>query len=228
MIATNVRRLGFYLMLAFAVVSASAVWWQVLEAPQLAVRPDNPEVIAARRSLLRGTIFDATGQALATSEVVDGLSRRTYADQAFTHVIGYASLRFGSTGIENAYEDLLVGQTDPNPVRDLVNDILNRQPEPRDLTLTIDRRLQDFAAAQLGADKGAVVALDPSTGAILAMVSSPSFDATAISGDPDAAQEPMDALRNDPSEPLLPRDRLGLYVPGSILKVFTAADFGSQ
>ena len=68
MIATNVRRLGFYLMLAFAVVSASAVWWQVLEAPQLAVRPDNPEVIAARRSLLRGTIFDTTGQALATSE----------------------------------------------------------------------------------------------------------------------------------------------------------------
>ena len=67
MIATNVRRLGFYLMLAFAVVSASAVWWQVLEAPSLAARPDNPEVLAARRSLPRGTIFDATGQVLASS-----------------------------------------------------------------------------------------------------------------------------------------------------------------
>ncbi len=223
MIATNVRRLGLYLMLSFAVVSASLTWWQVIEAPSLATRPDNPEVIAARRSLLRGTIFDATGQPLATSQLVDGLSIRTYADPAFTHVIGYSSHRFGTTGIERAFEDLLVGRTDPNPIRDFINDVLDRQPQPRDLTLTIDRRLQDFAAAELGGDAGAVVALDPSTGAVLAMVSSPTFDATPISGDPATAQEPMDALRNDPAEPLLPRDRQGRYVPGSIMKVFTGA-----
>ncbi|HUF06128.1 MAG TPA: penicillin-binding protein 2 [Candidatus Binatia bacterium] len=223
MIATNVRRLGLYLMFAFAVVSASIAWWQVVEAPQLATRADNPEVLAARRSLLRGTIFDATGQVLASSVVADGLSRRTYTDAAFTHVIGYASLRFGSTGLERAYEDVLVGQTDPNPIRDLVNDVLDRQPQPRDLTLTIDKRLQDFAAAQLGGDAGAVVAIDPRTGAVLAMVSTPTFDATPISGDPDVAQEPMDALRNSEAEPLLPRARQGLYVPGSILKVLTAA-----
>jgi penicillin-binding protein A len=222
-IATNVRRLGLYLMLAFAVVSGSITWWQVIEAPRLAVRADNPEVIAARRSLPRGTIFDASGQVLAFSEVIDGLSRRTYVDPAFTHVIGYSSLRFGTTGVERAYEDILVGQTDPNPIRDFVGDILNRQPQPRDLTLTIDRRLQDFAAEQLGADPGAVVALDPRTGAILAMVSSPTFDATPISGDPELAQQPMDALRNDPAQPLLVRARQGHYVPGSILKVLTAA-----
>jgi peptidoglycan glycosyltransferase len=222
-IATNVRRLGFYLMLSFAVVSGSIAWWTVIEAPSLATRADNPEVIAARRSLLRGTIFDASGQALATSEVVDGLSRRTYADPAFTHVIGYSSLRFGSTGIERSFEDLLVGQADPNPIRDLVNDVLAREPVPRDLTLTIDRRLQDFAASQLGADPGAIVALDPATGAVLALVSTPTFDATPISGDPEAAQAPMDALRNDPAQPLLPRARQGRYVPGSIMKVFTGA-----
>jgi peptidoglycan glycosyltransferase len=222
-IATNVRRLGLYLMLSFAVVSGSIAWWQVIEAPGLSVRADNPEVIAARRSLPRGTIYDATGQVLASSDVIDGLSRRTYADPAFTHVIGYSSFRFGSTGIERAFEDILVGQTDPNPIRDLVSDILARQPQPRDLTLTIDRRLQDFAAQQLGADRGAVVALDPRTGAILALVSTPTFDATPISGDPDAAQAPMDALRNDPAQPLLARVRQGLYVPGSIMKVFTTA-----
>ncbi|MCV0403752.1 MAG: penicillin-binding protein 2 [Chloroflexi bacterium] len=223
MIATNVRRLGVYLMLAFAVVSASAVWWQVIEAHSLSIRTDNPEVIAARRSLPRGTIFDASGQVLASSEVIDGLSRRTYTDPAFTHVLGYSSLRFGTTGIERAFEDILVGQTDPNPIRDLIGDVLDRQPQPRDLTLTIDRRLQDFAAAQLGGDAGAVVAIDPQTGAILALVSAPTFDATPISGDPNGAQEPMDALRNDPAEPLLARARQGLYVPGSIMKVFTAA-----
>jgi penicillin-binding protein A len=222
-IATNVRRLAVYLILAFAVVSGSLVWWQVIEAPGLATRADNPEVIAARRSLLRGNIFDATGQILASSEVIDGLSRRTYTDPAFTHVIGYASFRFGSTGIERAYEDLLVGQTDPNPLRDLLNDILARRPEPRDLTLTIDRRLQSMAAGLLGGDAGAVVALDPRTGAVLAMVSTPTFDATPISGDPNTAQPPMDALRDDPAEPLIPRARQGRYVPGSILKVLTAA-----
>jgi peptidoglycan glycosyltransferase len=222
-IATNVRRLAVYLILAFAVVSGSLVWWQVIEAPGLAARADNPEVIAARRSLMRGNIYDATGQLLASSAVIDGLSRRTYTDPAFTHVIGYASFRFGSTGIERAYEDLLVGQTDPNPLRDLINDILARRPEPRDLTLTIDRRLQSMAADLLGGDAGAVVALDPRTGAILAMVSSPTFDATPISGDPNAAQGPMDALRGDPAEPLIPRARQGRYVPGSILKVLTAA-----
>ena len=223
MIATNVRRLGLYLMLSFAVVSGSIAWWQVVEAPQLAVRTDNPEVIAARRSLPRGTIYDSAGRVLASSQVVDGLSLRTYADPAFTHVIGYASHRFGTTGLERAYEDLLVGQTDPNPIRELVSDVLDRQPEPRDLRLTINRRLQDFAAAELGGDAGAVMALDPSSGAVLAMVSTPTFDATTISGDPEQAQGPMDALRNDPAEPLLPRARQGLYVPGSIMKVFTAA-----
>jgi penicillin-binding protein A len=222
-IATNVRRLGLYLMLSFAIVSLSVVWWQVLEAPNLAVRADNPEVIAARRTLPRGSIFDSEGRLLASSEVSGGLSRRTYHDSAFTHVIGYASLRFGSTGIERAYEDLLVGQTDPNPIRDLVSDVLDRQPTPRDLSLTIDQRLQDFAAAELGADPGAVVAMDPRTGAVLALVSTPTFDATPISGDPRNAQEPMDVLRNDPAEPLLGRARQGLYVPGSIMKVFTAA-----
>ncbi|HEX7197743.1 MAG TPA: penicillin-binding protein 2 [Candidatus Limnocylindria bacterium] len=223
MIATNIRRLGLYLMLAFAVVSGSIAWWQVVDAQALSTRTDNPEVIAARRTLLRGTIFDATGQVLASSEVVDGLSRRTYTDPAFTHVIGYSSLRFGSTGLERAFEDILVGQTDPNPIRDLVSDVLARQPQPRDLTLTIDKRLQDFAAEQLGGDPGAVVAIDPRTGAILAMVSTPTFDATPISGDPEVAQEPMDALRDDPAEPLLGRARQGRYVPGSIMKVFTAA-----
>jgi len=223
MIATNVRRLGLYLMLSFGLVSGSIAWWQVIEAPSLATRPDNPEVIADRRSLLRGTIFDATGVPLATSQVTDGLSLRSYADTAFTHVIGYSSHRFGTTGIERAFEDLLVGRTDPNPIRDLIGDVLDRQPQPRDLTLTIDRRLQDFAAAQLGGNAGAVVALDPQTGAVLAMVSSPTFDATPISGDPQTAQEPMDLLRADPAEPLLPRDRQGRYVPGSIMKVFTGA-----
>ncbi|MEO8251026.1 MAG: penicillin-binding protein 2 [Chloroflexota bacterium] len=223
MIATNIRRLSLYLVLGFASVSGALAWWQVLDAHALATRQDNPQVIAARRSLPRGSIFDAQGRLLASSTVLDGISRRTYADPAFTHLIGYASLRFGATGLERTWDDLLTGRSDPNPLRDLLNDILARQPDPHDLTLTIDRRLEDFAAAQLGHNVGAVVAIDPRTGAILAMVSSPTYDPTGFSGDPATATGPFDAVAGAAGNPFLDRVRQGHYTPGSILKVLTAA-----
>lgn len=223
MIATNIRRLSVYLVLAFAGVSGALSWWQVLDAQELATRPDNPQVIAAHRSLPRGSIFDARGQLLASSQVIDGVSTRTYADSAFTHVIGYASLRFGATAVERAWDDLLTGRTDPNPLRGVLNDILARQPDQQDLTLTIDQRLQDFAAAQLGSNTGAVVAIDPRTGAILAMVSSPTYDATGFSGNPDTAQAAFDVVAAQAGNPFLDRGRQGRYVPGSIMKVLTAS-----
>ncbi len=223
MIATNIRRLSVYLVLAFASISGALTWWQLFDAQRLATRPDNPQVIAAHRSLPRGSIFDARGQLLASTEVLEGVSTRTYADPAFTHVIGYASLRFGATAVERAWDDLLTGRTDPNPLRDLLNDILARQPDQHDLTLTIDRRLQDFAAAQLGSNVGAVVAIDPRSGAILAMVSSPTYDATGFSGDPDKAQAAFDTVGGLAGNPFVDRGRQGQYVPGSILKVLTAA-----
>jgi len=222
-IATNVRRLSVYLLLAFAAVAGALGWWQVLDAQALATRQDNPQVIATRRSLPRGSIFDAQGQLLASSTIVEGVSRRAYTDPAFTHVIGYASLRYGATSIERAWDDLLVGRTDPNPLRDLLNDILARQPSPHDLTLTIDRRLQDFAASQLAGNVGAIVAIDPRSGAILAMASSPTYDATGFSGDPSTAAATFDAVAAAKDKPFLDRVRQGHYTPGSIMKVLTAA-----
>lgn len=220
---TNIRRLGVYLLLAFFVVSAGLSYWQVVDAQALATRPDNPQILAARQSALRGSIFDARGQVLASTQVVNGLARRTYADTAFTHLIGYASLRFGTSDLERAWDDLLLGRTDPNPIRDLMNNILARQPEPKDLTLTVDRRLEDFAAQQLGQSIGAVVALDPRSGAILAMTSTPTFDATPLSGDPSTAAAPMQQIQASPNNPLVDRARQGVYTPGSIMKIFTAS-----
>ncbi len=219
----NIRRLGGYLLLSFLVVTGGLTWWQVADAHQLATRADNPQVIAAHRSALRGSIFDATGRLLASTTVTNGLAQRTYTDPAFSHVIGYASLRYGTTGLEHAYDDLLIGQTDPDPLRSLMDDILARQPQPKDLSLTIDQRLQDFAATQLKGVVGAVVAIDPSTGAILASTSTPTFDATPISGDPGTAVQPMTVIQANPDKPLIDRVRQGAYTPGSIMKVLTAA-----
>jgi peptidoglycan glycosyltransferase len=222
-VSGNIRRLAGYLLLSFLIVTGGLTWWQVADARQLATRADNPQVIAAHRSALRGSIFDATGKVLASTTVAKGLASRTYADAAFTHVIGYASLRYGTTGLEHAYDDLLTGQADPNPLRGLLDDILARQAQPKDLSLTIDKRLQDFAAAQLKGVVGAVVAIDPVTGAVLASTSTPTFDATPISGDPTAASRPMAAIQANPNKPLIDRVRQGLYTPGSIMKVLTAA-----
>ena len=155
--------------------------------------------------------------------MIDDLARRTYLDTASTHLLGYASLRYGTAGIERAWDELLIGLRDPNPLHDVVNDVLQRPPEPHDLVLTVDHRLQAFAAAQLGGSVGAVVALDPATGEVLAMTSSPTFDATAISGDPAAAEAPWLALQEDPGLPLVNRALNGVYVPGSVMKVLTAA-----
>jgi len=219
----NIRRLAGYLLLSFAIVTGGLTWWQLVDAHQLATRPDNPQVIAAHRSALRGSIFDARGTLLASTTVTAGLARRTYTDSAFSHIIGYASLLYGTTGIEHAYDDLLIGQTDPNPLRNLLDDVLARQPQPKDLSLTIDKRLEDYAAAQLKGVVGAVVAIDPVTGAILASVSTPTFNATPISGDPATATAPMAAIQANPDKPLVDRVRQGMYTPGSIMKIVTAS-----
>ena len=223
MIAIQIRRLGNALLVGFAAVVLGLGWWQVAAAGALATRPDNPQVIAAHRSQPRGTIFDATGTVLARTTVADGVASRAYADPAFAHVLGYASLRYGVTGIEAAWDDLLTGLRDPNPINQWLDDILNRPVVPYDLTLTLDRRLQDYAAAQLGGAVGAIVAIDPSTGAILAMTSTPTFDATSFSGDSAADGAAWDAITSQPNDPLVDRARNGEYVPGSIMKVATAA-----
>jgi peptidoglycan glycosyltransferase len=223
MMAGNIRRLSLYLVVGFAVVSLGLGYWAVFDAPSLAARADNPEVINARRSAPRGPIFDATGAPLAVTTVTDGLAARSYADPAFSHIVGYASLRYGTTGIEEAYDDILSGLSDPNPISEVIDDLLDRPLEPADIQLTIDQRLQDFAAQQLGSSVGAVVAIDPRSGAILASVSTPTYDATPLTGDSAASEGALDAISAQPNNPLVDRVRQGRYTPGSIMKVFTAA-----
>ncbi|RPH36628.1 MAG: penicillin-binding protein 2, partial [Chloroflexi bacterium] len=223
MIAMHLPRLATAMLVVVALLVGAMSWWQVLAASSLESRPDNPALIAAHRSQPRGTILDRNGTVLAATAVVDDLARRGYVDPASTHLIGYASLRYGTAGIERAWDELLVGLRDPNPLHDIVNDVLQRPPEPHDLVLTVDQRLQAFAATQLSGSAGALVALDPATGEILAMTSSPTFDATAISGDPAAAEAPWLALQADPNLPLVNRATNGVYVPGSVMKVLTAA-----
>ncbi len=218
----RIARTGLILTVAFATLAAGAGYWQVIQAAELVARPDNPAVIAAARSVPRGRILDRDGTVLASNKLDgNGDPFRVYAHQSLSGVLGYASRAFGSAGLERAYEAQLVGLLDPDPVRDLLRKFQTRGADPQELTTTLSLALQRRAVELLGADRGAVVAIDPRTGDILALASTPTFDANAVA-DPATSRAAFAALQEDPSRPLLPRATQGRYVPGSVFKVVTA------
>ena len=218
----RIARSGLILTAAFATIAAGAGYWQVLRAGELVARPDNPAVIAAARTVPRGTILDRNGATLASNRLgANDEPYRLYADRSLSGVLGYASLAFGSAGLERAYEAQLVGLLDPDPVRDLLRKFQARGADPQDLTTTLSLDLQKVAVELLGADRGAVVAIDPRTGDVLALASTPTFDANAVA-DPATSRATFLALQGDPALPLLPRATQGRYVPGSVFKIVTA------
>jgi peptidoglycan glycosyltransferase len=221
-IATNVLRTGLALVVAFAVLAAGAGYWQVVDAQRLSTRPDNPSVIAAARRTLRGPIVDRNGQWLAKSvRDQNGEAQREYRDKTISTVVGYASRQFGTAGLERSYNAQLLGLTTGDPLSGLVDKLFPNSDNVLGLQLSLDLRLQRAAVSGLGSDKGAVVMLDPSTGEVLALASTPTYNANALA-DPATAAKTMSALQADPDLPLLPRATLGQYVPGSVFKIVTA------
>ena len=152
----------------------------------------------------------------------NGEAVREYRDDSISHVVGYASRQYGTAGLERTYNAELIGLGGSDPFARPAGQV-RRQP-PLAARAPDDRstsRLQHAAIEGLGADHGAVVMLDPSTGDVLALASTPTYDAAAIA-DPDTAGEAFAALRDDESDPLLPRATMGRYVPGSVFKIVTA------
>jgi penicillin-binding protein A len=220
-IAGNVLRTGTAITVMFATLALGAGYWQVVEAQRLSTAPDNPAVIAIARRALRGPIVDRDGRWLARSERdANGEAVREYRDDTVSHVVGYASRRFGTTGLERTYNAELIGLS-TDALGGLLGKFDTTPNEALGLTTTLDLRLQRAAVQGLGRDRGAVVMLDPSTGEVLALASTPVYDANGIAN-PDTAQAVFDELSTDDSDPLLPRATLGRYVPGSVFKIVTA------
>ena len=142
-------------------------------------------------------------------------------------MIGYASPLYGTAGLERSYQAQLAGVTAADPVQDLVKKFRADPSDPQALRTTLVAKLQEAAVTALGTDRGAVVMLDPRTGEVLVLASTPTFDASALA-DPGSASTTMAALQADKGVPLLPRATQGRYVPGSIFKIVTAiAGLGS-
>ncbi|HEY3073210.1 MAG TPA: penicillin-binding transpeptidase domain-containing protein, partial [Candidatus Limnocylindrales bacterium] len=220
----SIARVGLALSLAFGALAAGAGYWQVARSVELSSDPGNPALIAAARKSPRGQIVDRDGMVLASSRRdQNGETYRVYADRAMSPVIGYASRQFGTAGLERAYDAQLTGAVRPDPVSDLLKKFESDPFDPQKLTLSISLPLQKAAVRALGSDRGAVVMLDPRTGEILTLASTPTYDASDITQpDTSAASDAFNALRQSQARPLLPRATQGLYVPGSVFKIVTA------
>lgn len=219
-----IRRVAIGVFVCMAVLLAGVTWYQVVKADELRNDQLNPRPLLSERGKERGLIVTADGTVLARS-VEDPEDPRSFVREypegpEFAHLVGYSSFLVGSSGLEGAYGPELRSRRDLT-ISDLVAALLGRDLSPSSIEVTIDPDLQRAALDALGSNRGAIVALDPATGAVLASVSSPSYDPSLLLGNDGADQFVI--LRDDPSRPLLDRATREIYPPGSTFKTVVAA-----
>ena len=225
---TPLRRLATVVVGMFLVLMGAATWVQFVTAPDLNNDGRNVRTLYREYGNARGPIV-VGGNAIATSVPVDDPFgyQRTYADpgELYAHVTGYYSVVYQRSGIEEWMNTELNGSADSLFYTRLEDLVTGRQPQGASVELTIDPAAQQAAWDALGDQRGAVVALDPSTGAILALVSKPSFDPEALAGhDTAAVTEAWTALQAAEGDPMANRAIAGnTYPPGSTFKLVTAA-----
>jgi peptidoglycan glycosyltransferase len=223
----TIVHVAIVLALAFGLLAGAGGYWAVIRSSDLSHAPNDPAVIAASRTVPRGDIIDREGNVLTHNEKdANGELYRRYSGDEISHVVGYASPRYGRVGLERAYDAELSGLAG-DPLADALRKFGTNPYDPKDLHLAMSWDLQRAAVRALGDRRGAVVMLDPRDGEVLALASTPTYDASAIT-DPATSQRAFEALQADPAQPLLPRATLGRYVPGSVFKIVTAiAGLGS-
>lgn len=223
-----IRRLAVIVTAMFCALFMATTWIQFVQAKELRDKPGNRRTLLASYARDRGAIL-VGGESVATSEKTDDELKylRSYPKgDTYSHVTGYYSFVYGSGGgLESAANDTLTGESDQLFYRRLGDLVTGRQPTGVSLELTIDPRAQEAAERGLGNQRGAVVALDPKTGAVLAMVSHPEYDPNTLAGhDSASVTRAWKRLNADPTTPLANRAIAGnLYPPGSVFKVVTAA-----
>jgi peptidoglycan glycosyltransferase len=223
----ELKRVSIVVLLMFIALFGSSSVIQVVEADSLGADTRNVRTLYDSFSAQRGPIL-IDGVPIAESTPVDDNFRylRVYSNgPLYAPVTGYFTLNQGTTGVEGALNDYLSGTSNAQ-FFDQINSILTGQaPKGDAVELTIDANLQQVAWDALGNNSGSVVALDPKTGAILAMVSKASFDPNALAvHDTKAVLSAYQALNDDPADPLANRAIAGdLYTPGSVFKLVVAS-----
>ncbi|WP_030527265.1 peptidoglycan D,D-transpeptidase FtsI family protein [Phycicoccus jejuensis] len=222
-----VRRLSFLVAGLFAALLVSTTLIQYVFAADLNGRPDNRRTLLATYARERGEIL--VGQTpIAKSVPTDDEFKfqRTYDDaDLFAHVTGFYSFYGAVGGLEQSENELLSGSSDKLFYRRISDLFTGRRPQGATVETTLDAAVQKAASDGIGDARGAAVALDPKTGAILALVSHPSFDPNTLAGhDLGKVDANYQSLLKADGRPLVDRAIAGdLYPPGSVFKVVTAA-----
>ncbi|MEV7339905.1 penicillin-binding transpeptidase domain-containing protein [Streptomyces sp. NPDC093544] len=217
----TIRRSAVFTLLLVLALLVRATWVQFYEGQALADDKDNRRNAIEQYANPLGNIIVA-GDAITGSAQTKGSDlkyKRTYTDGSlYAAVTGYSSQVYGATQLEGIYQDLLDG-TD-SQLKTPLDTITDKRADPGDVVTTIDPDVQKAAYEALGDKKGAAVAIDPATGRILAVVSTPSYDPSQLSaGDSDA----WTTLTKDADKPMTNRALRQPLPPGSTFKLVVAA-----
>ncbi len=224
---TPLRRLAVVVTLLFASLLLSTSWIQYVGASSVAAGQGNVREVYREFGRERGPIVVAD-DAVATSTEVGGdyqYLREYPGGELYAHSTGFFSIVYGTTATEDAENEVLAGTADSLFYSRIGQVLTGQDPAGGSVALTLDPAAQQAAWDALGDQRGAVVAIEPSTGRVLAMVSKPSYDPDRLaSHDLTAVREAWEQLNADPDEPLVNRAIAGpTYPPGSVFKIVTAA-----
>ena len=209
---------SYFFVLIFVSLIGYMAYFNIWERDAITSSPYNSRQNQAEDRIVRGSILSSDGQALAYTQVDDqGNETRIYPyGNMFAHVVGYEAN--GRNGLESLANSSLMS-THHEYVDRLKNEILELKNPGDNVVTTLNTRLQEVAYNALGGYNGAVVVMDPKTGAVLASVSKPDFD-------PNTVEANWDSLVNDSTNSsLLNRATQGAYPPGSIFKIVTALTY---
>jgi len=199
----------------FVSLMAYLTYFQIFKAESVKMNSYNKRLWINEEKILRGSIIDRNGKILAYSEKVDDTYKRFYNyGNLYSHIIGYSYREYGKAGLELEYNNTLLNISESTALNELKNIVLPNT-EGNTLKLTIDHHLQEYSRNLLKGHKGSIVAMNPTTGEIYAMVSLPDFNPTNL-------KEDWKNIVEDENSPLLNRATSGLYTPGSTFKVLTA------
>ncbi|MGQ9732086.1 MAG: penicillin-binding transpeptidase domain-containing protein, partial [Candidatus Zipacnadales bacterium] len=214
-LATNIKRLAFLTLLAFCVMPLGVGYWAVLRAQDLKQNPHNRRAEARLERTKPGRVYSREGEEILgrTRDKQGSSWQRTYpSPHTYCHLTGYNH----RTGLQLSLRQFLL---EPVQWFDPLYVLTDPEPVGNDVMLTIDAGAQALAQRLLQGRKGAIVALNPSTGEVLVLASAPTYNPTEVVRDPEA----QTLFTTNPDAPELFRAVQGLYPPGSIFKVMTTA-----
>jgi penicillin-binding protein A len=224
----QIRLVATGFLILFGLLGLNINYIQVIAASDLANNPANKRLLIQEYDVQRGQILGSDGRTvIATSEETEGALkylRRYPLGPLYAHLSGYYSFVFGRSELEQSYNDELSGRAPEVALQTFVDEVLGRDRRGASLVLTIDPQLQQAAAAGLGERQGAVAAINPQTGEVLALVANPSFDPNVLSShDGKAIRKAWNRLNADPEKPLLSAASDDFFPPGSTFKIVVAA-----